>query len=156
MKLEKSLAANNRLNRTAIPTILLVILTILSFRFIDNEISVTAIIILIVAYIILIALIVKGYKSKDIYYDSTNMYLKGDNGIITVQFSRIRRIKMTLNNASVMGLKFYQYRIEYQGSEDGLSEIYFLTTIYSQEIDDFEKVIKETNPYIKVEHWTTS
>jgi hypothetical protein len=153
MNFEKSLAANNRLSRVAIPTILLVILIIFSFRLIGSEMSGTVIIILFVAYVILVALIIKGFKSKDIYYDSNNMYLKGDNGVTTVQFSSIRRIKMTLSNTSMMGLKFYQYKVEYMDSEATQAEIHFWTSIYSHEMEDFEKEIKEINPYVKVEHW---
>lgn len=47
MNLGKSLAANNRLNKVAIPTILLIILIVSFFRITTNEISGAVIIILI-------------------------------------------------------------------------------------------------------------
>jgi hypothetical protein len=156
MNLEKSLAANNRLSKVAIPTIVLTILTIICWKFIDNQISVTSITILTLVYIILITLFVKGYKSQDIFYDDNNMYLKGRDGVVTVHFSKVRRIKMTLSNATIMGLKFYQYKIEYLDARDFLVEIHFWTTIVGSEIDEFEKEIKKTNPYVKVEHWAVS
>lgn len=153
---EKSLAANNRLSRVAIPAILLIILIVITYRLANNFISGTAITILVVTSLILIVLIIKGYKSQDIYYDGTNMYLKGNDGVSEVNLSKIKRIKMTLSNAKIMGLKFYRYKIEYLDTSDSLTEIHFWTTIIGSEIDDFEKEVKTINPYLKVEHWAAS
>lgn len=154
--LRKSLAPNNRLSNVAIPAILLVALTLIALKFVHMDVSGTTFTILVVAYIILIALVFKGYKSKDIYYDNSNMYLKGDSGVLPIHFSRIRRIKMTLGNISIMGLKFYQYKIEYLDSRESLTDIHFWTTIISSKIEEFGKQVSEVNPYLKIEQWAIS
>lgn len=140
----------------AIPAILLTILTFFSFRLFDKGTSEIAITIFIIAYLLLIALIVKGYKSKDIYYDKVNMYLKSNNGVLTVPFSKVKRIKLTLSNVTILGLKFYQYKIAYLDAQELISEIHFWTSIISSELDEFEAEVKKVNQGLKVEHWKTS
>jgi hypothetical protein len=156
MNPEKGLAANNRLNKAAFPAVLLIILIIICFKTIDSSVSGTAITLLTVIYLVLIVLLIQAYKSRDIYYDKSNLYLKGANEVSAVPLSNIRKIKMTLNDATVMGLKFYQYKIEYRNDEDVICEISFWTTAISSGIDEFEKDVKEINPYLKVEHFATS
>ena len=156
MVLGKSLAPYNRLSNVAGPAFLLIVLTLFALKFVHREVSWTAVTLLVVACIILVTLVFKGYKSKDIYYDNSNMYLKGHNGVLAIHFSRIRRIKMTLGNTSIMGLKFYQYKIEYLDARESLTEIHFWTTIISSKIEEFGKQVREVNPYLKIEHWGIS
>ncbi len=153
---EKSLAPYNRLGKIICNGLLLLILTFLVFQFVNITTSETILIILSVLYLILIALIVKGYKSHDIYYDDNNMYLKGSKGVLTVPFSKVKKVKMTLAKVTIMGLKFYQYKIEYFDTTDRLREIQFWTSIISKEIDEFGEKVKQINGNFKVEHWATS
>lgn len=151
-----SLAPNNRLSNVAIPTVLLVILITVFFNVVDKETSGTAIALATLALVVLIIFIVKGYYSKDIYYDDDNIYLSGSGTEITVPFTKVRRVAMTLGNATLMGLKFYRYKIVYLDSEDTVVEIHFWTTAISSSMDHFENQIKKTNPFVKIEHWAVS
>jgi len=99
---------------------------------------------------------IRGYRSKDLYYDNVNMYLKGHDGILTVPFEKVKKVQLTLSDATIMGLKFYQYKIQYMDADGSECEFHFWTATMSTEIDNFEREVKNVNHDLIVEHWAAS
>jgi|GEM_PF-6718666 len=156
MKLDKGLASENRLTQALIPLILLVTADTIAYNSIDSVTSWLAALMLILANAILILLVIKGYLAYDIYYDENNMYLKGSRGIKTIPFADVKRVKMTLSNAKVLGMQFHRYRIEFLNRKRGLSEIDFWILMGGSSIEEFECGVRQKNQNLVVEHWATS
>lgn len=147
------LAPYNRLVRIAIPAVLLAILLGITYQVTVGSPSAIAITVSGVIALVLVVMIIKGYRSRDIYYDKETMFLKGNDGIAAVHFSKIKRVKLSLSDARVAGMKFYSYRIEYVSESGEPAEAQFWTSAMGSELEDFEKEVKEINPYVKIEHW---
>lgn len=150
------LAPYNRLVRIAIPAVLLAILLGITYQVTVGSPSPIALTVSGVIALVLVVMIIKGYRSRDIYYDKETMFLKGNDVIAAVHFSKIKRVKLSLSDARVAGMKFYLYRIEYLNESGELAEIQFWTSGIGSEMEEFEKEVKAINPYVKVEHWAVS
>lgn len=150
------LAPYNRLTRTAVPAILLIILVVIIYRITIDSPSAVVLAVSGVISVILVVMAVKGYTSYDLYYDSENLYLKGRGRVLEVHLSKVKKVKLSLSDARVLGVKFYAYKIEYVNEPGELTEIQFWTSGTGSEIDSFEKEVKAINPYVKVEHWAVS
>jgi hypothetical protein len=156
MIFENRLAPNNRLTKVMLPGLLLFVLTLIVFQTSDRINSWTLILVTASVYLVLITLIIKGYRSHDIYYDRINMYLKGGKGVLTVPYNNVKKIRMALSNITILGLKFYHYKIDYCDHDGRLCEIGFWTPIISKEVDQFGEQVRDVNGNIKIEHWAAS
>lgn len=151
-----NLAPYNRLTCTAVPATLLIILVVIIYRVAVDSPSAVVLAVSGVISVILAAMAVKGYSSYDLYYDSENLYLKGRGRVLEIHLSKVKKVKLSLSDVRVLGVKFYAYKIEYVNEPGELAEIQFWTSGIGSEIDSFEKEVKAINPYVKVEHWAVS
>lgn len=150
------LAPYNRLVWMAIPAVLLIILLGITYRVTTDSPSAVVLAISGAISVILVVMAIKGYTSYDLYYDSENLYLKGRGGVLEVHLSKVKKVKLSLSDARVMGVKFYSYRIEYLNESGELAETQFWTSGMGSEMEDFENEVKAINPYVKVEHLAVS
>lgn len=150
------LAPYNRLTRTAVPAILLIILVAITYRVTTDPPSAVVLAVSGVISVFLGVMAVKGFTSYDLYYDGENLYLKGRGRVLEIHLSKVKKVKLSLSDARVLGVKFYAYKIEYVNEPGELTEIQFWTSGIGSEIDSFEREVKTINPYVKVEHWAVS
>lgn len=64
----------------------------------------------------------------------------------------MRRIKLSLSDMKIMGIRFSEYKIEFQNNDP----VSFWVSSGSNKLSDFEETARNINPDVIIKHWASS
>jgi hypothetical protein len=141
----RSLASNNRMTRVVLPgiglaTIVVVIMGVAA----TASPRVITIVVLLLAFlaVLLIALLLDGTQSYDLYYDDMNLYLNRRGNRIVVPFRAITRVKKDEGSMRAGGKQVYQFTIYYRDSNDQSQEVDFWKSLEDGSAEDFQRKVE--------------
>ncbi len=152
----KPLSPNNRFYNLLIPIVLIMTLISLIYRILQVEFNLLLFFVLFGGLCFLIFWLFKALENKNIFYDDNFIYLRNPKTEEKVSLMNVRELKLTLSDIKFMGIKFLEYRIEYENELNNLDTIHFWITLGSNKLDEFENTLKSINPNVKAKHWATS
>jgi len=145
----KSLSPTNILNALIVPVSLLLALTVFLINS-DKIRSLTIDILIFCFFAILVGWIYGALlRTFDLYYDSKFLYLRGLKTKKKISLAAVRRIQLTNDKMNILGMTFWRYRIEFDGSID-IDDQSIWEVIGSTKIDEFVNVVKQLNASVIV------
>jgi len=137
------LSPYNRTIQIGIPACFLVLLTVLIIAVYDAEGFVPTVVVVGALYFILIALVVNGYRSKDILYDDDHVYLKASRNLVSVSFRNVMKIERTTSRVKILGVQFDQHILHYVDAQGRSSEVRFWISAASVALQEFKSKVKK-------------
>lgn len=145
----KALAANNVVNVLFFPTVLLIILSLLSLSGVIFQLIEAVFVVFV--FVILLAWIVFGIRDTyNVFYDSEFIYLKGVFNNHKLSLSTIRRVAVDKQGMRVVGVTTWKYLIEFDQTIKVAPQAVF-EPAGTTNVQDFVAAARLVNPTIKFE-----
>ncbi len=95
-------------------------------------------------------------NSYDLFYNEYHLILKNAQRDRIIPLENIKKLKLTLNEMGIIGIRFCEYKIDFT-NERGLGEsISFFVSNSSSHFWEFQDSIKLKSPNTKIENFASS
>lgn len=91
-------------------------------------------------------------RTENVFYDSDYMYLKNSYTTRKIHFQNIKRIERTLSDQKILGIQYYEYKIEFVNEFETNDSIHVWINSINNHIPEFEKYLDYYTRNVSVKH----
>tara|TARA_R110002072_G_scaffold159006_2_gene310091 strand:- start:1044 stop:1517 length:474 start_codon:yes stop_codon:yes gene_type:complete len=152
----KTLSKNNVTLNLIIQIILILIVNSIVFVAISKSIQIKFIVLTGITTLGLIW-IYKRYKNTyNLFFNEKYLNLKNRKRERNINLKNIKKIKLTLSDMRIMGLQYYEYKIEFTNENGIFESIRFFISDMNSKLWEFQDLVKKNSSNIVIENKASS
>ena len=91
-------------------------------------------------------------QTKNVFYDTDFLYLKSKYKTKKIALQKVKRVKLTLSDQRILGIHYYEYRIEFVNEFDMNDSINVWMRSIHDHVSEFEKYLDYYAPNVEIDH----
>jgi len=147
----KPLSPDNRFLNMLLPSILLVVVGLIVFKFGENYLRWELILTLGAMGVLLLFWFRIGWRKKNLFYDDSSLFLRGHGDEIKLPLSNISQLSFDYSSRlKILGVSYRECRIDFKDGQNETGSVTFWVSSMGSKLEDFETVVKKNNPEVRV------